>query len=224
MADARPLIIPVPKAGKETTVEIDPNEVMGDWPEDTIREILTQGLKVVLNRGQSKLKSTRNMTDKADAEKEREAIVEQVNKQVELCKAGKIKVTGGKSKAAGSRSPERVIAMQLARQAVKDELKRRNMKPSHYAQSEISKMAEQLLQSGSEVAEEILADAKEEADRREQRKKKGAATDSFGIDVSDMKVDEALVAKAKKPKVEAEVAASVVQGVRSTRRPEARPH
>jgi hypothetical protein len=220
MAEARPLQIPVPKAGKEVTVEIDPNEVMAEWPEDTIREILTQGLKVVLNRGQTKLKSVRNMTDKADAEAEAKAIVATVEKQIELCKAGKIKVTGGKTKAAGSRSPERVIAMQLARQAVKDELKRRNMKPSHYAQSEISKMAEQLLQSGSEVAEEILADAKEEAERREARKQK--ASDKLGIDVGAMEVDEALVAKAKKPRVAPEVAAQVVQGVRSTRRPEAR--
>jgi hypothetical protein len=42
----------------------------------------------------------------------------------------------------------RVWAMREARQIVRDDLKRRNCKPSHYAQAEISKMALQYLQAG----------------------------------------------------------------------------
>jgi hypothetical protein len=39
-----------------------------------------------------------------------------------------------------------VFAMRDGRQIVRDDLKRRNMKPSHYAQREISQMAQQYLQ------------------------------------------------------------------------------
>jgi hypothetical protein len=48
----------------------------------------------------------------------------------------------------GRRFMLRVMAMQLARQAVKDDLKRRNCRPSYYASAEISKLAEQYLQAG----------------------------------------------------------------------------
>jgi hypothetical protein len=41
-----------------------------------------------------------------------------------------------------------VGAIADARQIIKNDLKRRNCKPSHYAQAEISKMALQYLQAG----------------------------------------------------------------------------
>jgi hypothetical protein len=48
----------------------------------------------------------------------------------------------------GRRDMLRVYAMSEARQAVKAQLKAANEKPSHYAQAEISRMAEQWLQAG----------------------------------------------------------------------------
>jgi hypothetical protein len=53
----------------------------------------------------------------------------------------------------------RVWVMQMARAEIKAQLKRRNCQPCHYAQREISLMAEQWLQAGHwrELREQALA-------------------------------------------------------------------
>jgi hypothetical protein len=63
----------------------------------------------------------------------------------------------------GRRFMVRVMAIRLARQIVKEDLKRRNCMPSHYAQAEISRMAQQYLETGNwqrlmaEALEKIMA-------------------------------------------------------------------
>jgi hypothetical protein len=53
-----------------------------------------------------------------------------------------------------------VFAMRDARQIVRDDLKRRNCKPSHYAQAEISRMALNYLNEGRWAEFKALALAK----------------------------------------------------------------
>lgn len=129
--------VPVTKA-KGEFVELDTDQI----PEDVYAEALLQGLKVLVNRGTSKITKA---STKDEDELKTLAMAKAVE-QVELIKTSKIKFTGQK-KASGVSGAIRTEAMRLARNLVKDEMKKAKIKVSHVKASEITAAAKELLEA-----------------------------------------------------------------------------
>lgn len=192
------LSIPIPKAGM--TFEVDTDAIM-DLPNDVLKEILFQGAKQVLNRGQTKHASVSKDAESPKKQAAQEAIMEVVEKTWNACKEGTIRITGGKAKTKGLDREIKVEAMRLGRLIVKDALKAAGKKVSHYAAKDITALAEEFL--GTEGGAETLAQARATVEAR--KAKESAPT----IDLSKIKEDAGLVEKAekaaaakKKPKAE----------------------
>lgn len=141
------LQIPITKA-KGKFVEIDTDQI----PQDVFTEAVLQGLKVLANRGTSKITKAAY----PDADELSAAAVEKANEQVELIMTSKIKFTGQK-KSAGISGAVRTEAMRLAKALVKDELKRAGYKISHIEASEITKVAKEYLEASPELFEQAKA-------------------------------------------------------------------
>ena len=157
-------------------------------PDDSFKEALFQGYKVLLNRGASKI--TKASTK--DEEELKTLAMEMAQKQLELINASKIKFTGvGKEKKlSGAVNTE---AMRLARNLVKDEMKKAGIKISHVEASEITKAAKEVL--ASENGASIIEMAK--ANLQERSKVPVASTIVSGIKISEKKVKAAEAKKAK---------------------------
>ena len=157
-------------------------------PDDSFKEALFQGYKVLLNRGASKI--TKASTK--DEEELKTLAMEMAQKQLELINASKIKFTGvGKEKKlSGAVNTE---AMRLARNLVKDEMKKAGIKISHVEASEITKAAKEVL--ASENGASIIEMAK--ANLEERSKVPVASTIISGIKISEKKVKAAEAKKAK---------------------------
>lgn len=140
--------IPVVKA-KGGFVEID----TASLPDDVYAEALLQGLKVLVNRGTSKVTKE---TYPVEAELQAKAM-EVANEQVELIKTSKIKFTGAakaKTKESGKVMTE---ARRLARNVVKDAIKANGGKISHYEAKDITAAANELLKSDPSLIEQAKA-------------------------------------------------------------------
>lgn len=161
-------------------VEIDTEQL----PDDVYAEALLQGLKVLLNRGMSKI--TKAELGSEDTVKAEAQVKAEKNKEAIL--KGDIKFTGGKAKkASGVVMTE---ARRLAKNLVKDEMKRAGIKVSHVEAKEITKAANAYLDS-TEGAGLI---AKAEANIAEREKVNVAGV----IDIKALiKESPALVAKAE---------------------------
>jgi hypothetical protein len=156
-------------------------------PDDVYREALMQGLKVIAERGMSKL------TKEAypDETERKQAINAKATANVQDMYEGKVKITGAAKvkKASGAVMTE---AMRLARNLVKDAMKANKIKISTVKASEITKAAKMLIDSDSS----ILTTAEENLKQREATPIK--------IDIASLiKADPALVAKDEAKKAEA---------------------
>ncbi len=157
------------------TIEVDTARL----PDDVYREALMQGLKVIAERGMSK------MTKEAyPVEDERKAAIKsKAEANVEDMYAGKVKITGAKSvkKASGAVMTE---AMRLARNLIKDAMKANKIKISTVKASEITKAAKAYIETNPGIIETAEANLK----AREET--------PVTIDIKSLiKVDPALVAK-----------------------------
>lgn len=178
------LSIPITKAGD--AIEIDTDEIMDEaFPGDVLKEVLIQGLKVLLNRGMSKI-----VGEKTDASKAAALEIAQAN--LAKCREGKIRHSPG-NKAKGVSGEVKTEAMRLARALVKDAIKREGKKKiSHIPAKEITAAATALL--NGEHGKAIIAQAETTiADRKEKEQ-------GLQIDVGEIKVDPKLVAKAEAEK------------------------
>jgi len=143
-------IISVPVVKGKGVIDIDTSQL----PDDVYREVLLQGLKVLANRGTSKVTKT---TYPNEAELKTKAM-EVAEAQKTAMYEGKIKLTGG-AKATKVSGAVKTEAMRLARNLVKDELKRQKIKISHVAASDITTAAKALLEQDNSLilqAEENL--------------------------------------------------------------------
>lgn len=136
--DEAPQIVHVPITKGKTTLAVS----IGDIPGDVWAEVILQGLKVLLNRGTSKVTKA---GFKSEAEMKAKAI-EIAEKQLEMVMTSKVKLTGGKTKAVASRDVM-TEARRLAKALVKDELKRQGIKPSHVEAKDITAYANSYLES-----------------------------------------------------------------------------
>jgi hypothetical protein len=144
---AAPQVVNVPITKGKTTLAVS----IDDIPADVWAEVILQGLKVLLNRGTSKV--TKETYPKADELAAK--AVETAQAQLELVMTSKIKFTGGKKKS-GATGAVMTEARRLAKALVKDELKRAGIKISHVEASEITKAANAYLETakGAELIEQ----------------------------------------------------------------------
>lgn len=177
------LKIPVVKAKGQFT-EIDDERL----PDDVYREALTLGLKVLVNRGTSKI--TKPLYE-GDEQKMAEAAMKKAEEQVELIYTSKIKFTGQK-KAKGASGAVMTEARRLAKNLVKDQIKAAGLKISHYEASEITKAANALLDS--ETGPSIIEQAKANLAERDNIK---PALDITGLIAPSAKKVAAAEAKKK---------------------------
>ena len=145
-------IMNVPITKGKGTVQIDTDAI----PEAVFAEALLQGLKVLANRGASKI----TKETYPEATEMQAAALAKANEQVEAIMSGNIKFTGGKAstKVSGAVKTE---ARRLAKAAVKDAIKASGGKVSHVEASEITKAAKAYLEADPAIlalAEKNLAE------------------------------------------------------------------
>lgn len=187
------------------TIEVDTAKL----PDDVYREALMQGLKVIAERGMSKL-TKEAYPDEAER---KAAIKAKAEANVQDMYDGKTKVTGAvkTKKASGAVMTE---AMRLARNLVKDAMKANKIKISTVKASEITKAAKALLDADPS----ILATAEANLKERE--------TTPIKIDIKSLiHVDPELVAKdeAKKAAAKANKPLSAKQAGKVAPRAKAKP-
>lgn len=177
----------IPNVKGKSVMEIDTKQL----PDAVYEEALKLGLKVLLNRGMSKVTKAAFPVE-ADLIAEATAIAE---KNYEAMKAGKIKFSGGKAK--GASGAVMTEARRLAKALVKDAMKAAGIKISHVDASEITKAANAYIAQDPSIVEQAKANI-------EERAKKPVPT---GIDIASMiKVSPEKVAKAEAKKTSAKAA------------------
>src|SRR6266700_273836 len=174
----------------KTTLPIntaDPSEG-GDLPANVYAEALALGLKVLLNRGMDKI----NKELYPNEDERKAAATKKAEENLARLREGKIKAS--RAKGAG-KVPGAVMtrARYLARQVVKDEMKRVGMKVSHTKSSEITKAANDLL--ATEDGAQFVTQAEAEFKQAQETK-----LTSVSDIVSGIKTDPALVAAAEAKK------------------------
>src|SRR5215472_1868181 len=200
------LNIPVAKGKGYLTITKDDIDAL---PEPVFREIMLQGAKSVLGRGMTKVTA-----DTYPDETERKAAsMAAAQKNWEACKAGEIRITGGKTKKPGM-GAIMTEARRLARQAVKDAIKESGGKISHYEAKDITALANELIDSDPSFLEQATKNI-------EERKAKPVATGILAnISVSAKKVA-AAEAKAKKKKLDPSQLSVKQAGLTAKARPQA---
>lgn len=178
-------IFKVPVTKGKATLDVD----MDRLPDAVYREVILQGMKVVLNRGMTKI--TKETYPNADELKA--AAIAKASETVEAMYAGKIRIMGAKAeKTSGAVMTE---ARRLARNLVKDELKRQKVKISYVEASEITKAANALI-----AADPSIIKAAEESLKARDAKSAGIKEKLAGL------VQAVPQSEAKKKKAEADKA------------------
>jgi hypothetical protein len=169
------------------TIEVDTAKL----PDDVYREALMQGLKVIAERGMSKITKA-NIPDEATRRAEIKAKAEA---NVQDMYDGKVKITGAKTvkKASGAVMTE---AMRLARNLIKDAMKANKIKISTVKASEITKAAKAYIESNAS----IIATAEKNLQEREQTPMTIDITKLIHADPELVAKAEAKAAKAKAEK------------------------
>jgi len=141
------LQIPITKA--KGFLEVDTSSDLSD---EVYAEALLQGLKVLLNRGASKI-TKETYPVETDL---RAAALEKATEQLEMVKTGTIKFTGAKAKSKES-GAVMTEARRLAKNIIKDEMKRNGIKISHVEPKEITAAANELLSADPSIIETAKA-------------------------------------------------------------------
>lgn len=211
--------VPISKGGKTAFIEVNsgsPDEG-GDLSDEVMHEVILQGLKVVLNRGTTKITSETY----PDENERRAAAMKTAQVQYEMLKAGTIRFMGKRPKkeVTGEVMTE---AMRQARALVRQGMKDAGIKVSHVKASEITKVAKELVADNPEILEKAKAVV---AARKEQ-----ASTINIKADLKSL-VDPKLVAKDEQEKAEkkAQLSAAkagkvIPQAVRQKAGPQATAH
>jgi hypothetical protein len=196
------LRIPVVKA-KGQYLEGDPDKL----PIHVYREVVVQGWKVILNRGQTKITKAAY----PNPQELQDAAMEKAIETMEAMYAGKIRIMGGGK---SDKVPREVqtLARQMAKAIVKQQIKDAGMRISLFEAKDITAAANAMLQSTPELVEA----ARVELDRRNAIKVKG-------FDISAMKVSKKKEQEAERKKAEKILSAAKTGQVASRGRPVGRP-
>lgn len=192
-------VLRIPVVKGKTYLELIPDEM----PLHVYTEALVLGFKQILNRGQTKV--TKEAYPEPEALKAK--AMEIAEATLENMYAGKIRVAGGSAKS--DKVPREIMteARRIARNLVKEELKRSGVKVSYIESSEITKAANALLASDPD----ILAQAEEEVEKRASKKVK--------IDISKIPVSEKKVKAAEARKADKTLSAAKTTKVATRARP-----
>lgn len=184
------LNIDVVKAKQLIEVETD------KLPEAVYAEALRLGLKHLMNSGNTKI----TKTTYPNPEELKAKAWEAAQTRLEALYAGKIRIMGAKS---ADKVPGVVMteARRIARNLVKDEMKKQKIKVSYVAASEITKLANQLIAGNPTIVEQ----AKQAIEARE----KAVAEGMQGLGDLKSLVDPKKVEAAKAKKDEATKAAQL---------------
>ena len=192
-------MLKVPVVKGKSYLEINTAEL----PDHVYREALLQGLKLLLNRGQTKL------TKEAYPEPEdlKAKAMEVAGETLDNMYAGKIRIAGGAAKA--DKVPREVMteARRIARNLVKEELKRSGVKVSYVESSEITKAANALLAADPDIVKQ----AQDEVEKRAQKKVK--------IDIASIPISQKKVKAAEERKKDKTLSAAKAGKVQTRGRP-----
>lgn len=195
------LNIPITKAGNKTIkVETD------NLPDEMFKMALEEGLKVMLNKKMSKVKSAKGLSE-ADAAKEQAAAMEIAGKNLEDILANKMKKgrVAGASKVAGVVMTE---ARRLAKEVIKNEIRAAGMKVSHIEASQITALANELLKTDESYIKQAEANIEQrKAKVNDDKDAAMALLQKLGGIAESPK----LVAKAEKEKAEKKATLSKTQ-------------
>ena len=181
------LSVPIAKGGSEAFIEVDTEIDLVD--DDMYKLVMLEGLKAILNSRMSKVGAVTKLTgdDLSGANaKAMEIAADNLNK----LRNGELKAKG---KAAKSELPREVQteARRIAREVVKNELRKAKIKPSMVAASEITKAADALIKSDPSIVEKAKANL-------ESRSNITSSIDLSAIHVDPKKAAKAAEAKAAK--------------------------
>lgn len=145
-------ILQVPVTKGKGFIEINTDDI----PEAVYAEVILQGLKVLVNRGASKI-TKENHPDEATLKAE--AMIQAEKQKTELLSVdaegkynGSIKLTGGKAKSKES-GAVMTEARRLAKNLVKDMMKEKGIKISHVDAKDITAAANELLSEMPDLIE-----------------------------------------------------------------------
>jgi hypothetical protein len=180
-------ILKVPVTKAKATLDIETSEL----PDAVYQEALAQGLKIILNRGQTKItKETYPKVEELQA-----AALAKAEETLANMKAGKIRIMGAKAEKTGG--AVMTEARRLAKQVIKDEMKRQGIKVSYVEASEITKAANAYLTTDA---------GKELIDRAKTNLEAAQAKASATVDILAGIVTPGMVSTKKKAAAEAEKA------------------
>jgi len=195
------LNIPIAKAGKGVTFAVDTdvfNALMEDNPEAAMR-IVEEGFKAILNSRMSKLAAPSKL-EGAEAEANKAAALAKAEENLNDLKAGKLTKKTSAAKAAGVNRAELTEAIRLAKNVVKNEIRKAGQKVSLVAAKVITDAAKALVESNPSFIEEAKANLAE------------AAKVEPKMDIMSLiKLDPKLVAKAEADKAERKAQLSAKQ-------------
>ena len=154
------LQIPITKAGKGVTFSVDTDEI-NELPVEVFARIVEEGMKVLLNSRMSKLEAPSKL-EGAALESAKTAALAKAAENLSDLKAGKLVKRSASAKASTVDRAVMTEALRLAKEVVKNEIRKAGEKPSHYAASQITAMAKEVL----EADDSYLATAKANIDSR----------------------------------------------------------
>jgi len=188
-AKANIIRVPITKGGGY--VEINADTV----PIEVYQAALELGFKEMANRGMSKI--TVKGLEGTDLAKAREAAMKKGEENAEAIRTGKVRITGAKAASTSKVSKAlQAEARRIARDVVKDELRKAGKKISHYKAAQITKAADELIAADPSFLEQA------------QRNLSGRADAPAKIDIASLiKEDPDLVAKAEAKKKDAPLSA-----------------
>jgi hypothetical protein len=158
--------------------------------DEMFAECIYRGLSDILNSGMSKI--TMKDLEGEELEKAQQAAFAKAEENLKALLAGEIKAKGSRSKKASKVPTEiKTEALRLAKAAITDQIKADGGKVSHYAKSDITKWAKELLEADAAYYDM----AKEELERRKATPIK--------ISLAQLKPSEKLVKKAEEKKAQA---------------------
>lgn len=209
MAEPTPLKIAIAKGGGH--IEFFTNKVGDDpgIPDEVYAAALSLGFKDLLNRGMTKIKSFKNLSD-AEKEGAKKAAMEVAEKNLANLRAGKLPRMAG-VKSTDDKIPGVVMteARRLAKNLIKDEIKAAGGKISHYEAKDITAAANAYLETEEGKALLVQAQANVEARTKAVEAKPAATLEDLQAKLK-IAASPKKVAKAEEKKAAAKAAGNAV--------------
>lgn len=180
----------------------DPNSEEGQSYLTVMKYIIQKGVESIINRGGLSKISVVGL-EGAELEGAEAAAKEIVEKNLAALYKGEIRMVGVRKTKGGDRAVT-AEARRIARDLVKQELRRQNLKPSHYSAKAITEAADEYISEHPEITEQA----------KDNLKKKEDIATTVKFDVSKMAPDPKLVAKAESKKKKDKVPLSAKQASR----------